>query len=94
MKKAILFILTGIIGVQVTALADVDQANKLTPLQKTQIAWALNILGETKTLKTNQNQCVQLDEDILSILEAEGQIRRGGTQPDTICVGALGTNSK
>lgn len=94
MKKAILLILTGIIGAQVTALADVEQASKLTPLQKTQIAWALKILGETKTLKMNQNQCVQLDEDILSVLEAEGQIQRGGTQPDTICVGASSAVTK
>ncbi len=94
MKKAILLILTGIIGAQVTALADVEQASKLTPLQKTQIAWALKILGETKTLKMSPNQCLQLDEDILSVLEAEGQIQRGGTQPDSICVGATGAVTK
>ena len=94
MKKAILLVLTGIVGAQVTALADVEQAKKLTPLQKTQIAWALKILDATKTLKTNQSQCVQLDEDILAVLEAEGQIQRGGTQPDTICVGASNAITK
>ncbi|MBY0413499.1 MAG: hypothetical protein K2Q18_05010 [Bdellovibrionales bacterium] len=90
MKKAIFLILTGIIGAQVAALADVEQAKMLTPLQKTQIAWALKILGETKTLSMNQNQCVQLDEDIMSVLEAEGHIQRSGTHPTTICVGASG----
>lgn len=90
MKKAVLVILAGIIGVEFSALADTERASKLTPLQKQQIAWAIKILGDTKTLTLNQNQCVQFDEDILSVLEAEGQIQRGGTQTDTICVGASG----
>jgi len=87
MKKSILVIVAAMIGVEFNALADSEQAKKLTPLQKAQIAWAIKILGETKTLKTNPNQCLQFDEDILSVLEAEGQIERGGAQPSAICVG-------
>lgn len=90
MKKTLLLIVAGIIGVEFSALADAERASKLTPLQKQQIAWAIKILGETKTLTVNPNQCVQFDEDILNVLEAEGQIQRGGAQPDTICVGASG----
>ena len=41
MKKALLLIIAGIIGGQLPALADVERASKLTPLQKQQIAWAL-----------------------------------------------------
>ena len=70
MKKTILFIFAGIIGVKFAALADVQQASKLTPLQKGQIAWAIKILGDTKALVTDENQCVQLDQDILSFLES------------------------
>jgi hypothetical protein len=90
MKKAIIIILAGLIGVEFNAFADTEQAKKLTPLQKSQIAWAIRILGDTKTLVSSQNQCVEFDEDILSVLEAEGHIERGGTHPTTICVGASG----
>jgi len=90
MKKAIIIILAGLIGVEFNAFADAEQAKKLTPLQKIQIAWAIRILGDTKTLVSSQNQCVEFDEDILSVLEAEGHIERGGTHPTTICVGASG----
>lgn len=87
MKKALLLIIAGIIGGQLPALADVERASKLTPLQKQQIAWALKILGETKTLTVKDNQCVQLDQDILNVLESEGRIEHGGMQPNTICIG-------
>lgn len=90
MKKAILLILAGLLGGNLTALADIQRAQKLTTLEKQQIAWAIRILGNTKTLVSSQNQCVQFDEDILSVLEAEGHIERGGTHPTTICVGAEG----
>lgn len=88
MKKAALLILAGILGGKISALADVERARKLTPFQKQQIAWALKILNKTKTLTVNPNQCVQFDEDILSVLEAEGQIGRGGSELMSICVGA------
>ena len=87
MKKKILVILAALIGVNLNAFADPEQAKSLTPLQKAQIAWAIKILGETKTLIVQPNQCVQFDEDILSVLEAEGQIKPGGAQPNVICVG-------
>lgn len=87
MKKTILAILAGMVGLNVTALADVEQVKKLTPLQKHQIAWAIRILGSTKTLTVNQNQCVQFDQDILSVLESEGRIDHGTTDPDTVCLG-------
>ncbi len=74
-------------GLNLNALGDAEQAKKLTPLQKVQIAWAIKILGETKTLSVNQNQCVQFDQDILNVLEAEGHVQPGGAQPTTICVG-------
>lgn len=90
MKKAIIIILAGLIGVEFNAFADAEQAKNLTPLQKVQIAWAIRILGDTKTLVSSQNQCVEFDEDILSALEAEGHIERGRTHPTTICVGASG----
>lgn len=90
MKKTILIVTAALIGVNLNALADAEQAKKLTPLQKVQIAWAIRILGETKTLTVNQNQCVQFDQDILSVLEAEGHIQPGGAQPTAICVGGSG----
>lgn len=90
MKKAILLVLAGVLGGSLTALADVERANKLTPLQKQQIAWALKLLGETKTLVTNQNQCIEIDQDILNVLEAAGHIEQSGTHPTTICVGPAG----
>lgn len=88
MKKSILLILAGLLGGNLPALADVQRAGKLTALQKQQIAWAIRILGDTKTLVSAQNQCVEFDEDILSVLDAEGHIERGGTHPATICVGS------
>lgn len=94
MKKTILIVVAALIGVNITAFADAEQAKKLTPLQKAQIAWAIKILGETKTLTINQNQCVEFDQDILSVLEAEGHIQPGGTHPTTICVGASGGITK
>lgn len=90
MKKTIIIILAGLIGVEFNAFADTEHANKLTPLQKVQIAWAIRILGETKTLVSSQNQCVEFDEDILSVLEAGGHIEHGGAYPSSICVGAGG----
>lgn len=88
MKKIVLIIIAALVGVNINALADSEQAKKLTPLQKAQIAWAIRILGTTKTLTINQNQCAEFDQDILSILEAEGHIQRGGAQPNAICVGS------
>ena len=90
MKKSIFLILAGLLGGNITALADVQRAQKLTALEKQQIAWAIRILGDTKTLVSSQNQCAEFDEDILSVLEAEGYIERGGTHPTTICVGTSG----
>lgn len=87
MRKTLLLIFAGIIGVEFTALADADRASKLTPLQKSQIAWAIKILGDTKALTVNQNQCVEFDQDILNVLESEGHIEQGGVQPNTICIG-------
>lgn len=87
MKKAILLILAGVFGGSITAFGDVDRANKLTLIQKQQISWALKILGKTKTLSKNQNQCLELDQDILDVLESEGHIVQRGTHPTTICVG-------
>jgi len=88
MKKTILIALAALIGVKLSAFADTEQAKKLTPLQKAQIAWAIRILGESKALTVTQNQCVQLDQDILSVLEEEKQIKQGGAQPNVICVGS------
>lgn len=87
MKKAILLILAGIFGGKLTAFADVERAKKLTPLQKQQIAWAIKVLADTKTISVNQNQCLEFDMDILSVLESQGRIERGGAETDTICVG-------
>ena len=87
MKKKLLIFVTALMGLNLNALADGEQAKKLTPLQKVQIAWAIKILGETKALTVNQNQCVQFDQDILNVLEAEGHVQPGGAQPTTICVG-------
>lgn len=94
MKKTILIVVAALIGVNVAAFADAEQAKKLTPLQKAQIAWAIRILGETKTLTINQNQCVEFDQDILNVLESEGHIQSGGAHPTTICVGASGGITK
>lgn len=87
MKKAILLILAGILGGGITVFGDVNRANKLTLIEKKQISWALKILGKTKTLSTNQNQCLEIDQDILDVLESEGHIQQRGTHPTTICVG-------
>ena len=90
MKKSTLLILAGLLGGNPTAIADVQRAQKLTAMEKQQIAWAIRILEDTKTLVSSQNQCVEFDEDILGVLEAEGHIERGGTHPTAICVGASG----
>ena len=79
--------IAGMLGIGSSSFADEAQAKKLTPLQLTQIAWAIKILGETKTLSVSENQCVSFDQDILSLLEAEGQIQRGGVHPTTVCFG-------
>ncbi len=88
MKKTIFIALAALIGVELSAFADTEQAKKLSPLQKAQIAWAIKILGDTKTLTTNQNQCVQFDQDVLNTLQEQGQIQQGGAQPNVICVGS------
>lgn len=87
MKKTIMIFIASLLGVSASSLADEAHAKKLTPLQLRQIAWAIKILGETKALSTTENQCVSFDQDILSLLEAEGQIQNGGTQPTTVCFG-------
>ena len=87
MKKTIMIFIASLLGVSASSLADEAQAKKLTPLQLRQIAWAIKILGDTKTLSASDNQCVSFDQDILSLLEAEGQVHNGGTQPTTVCFG-------
>lgn len=88
MKKVILFFVAGIFGGKLTAFADVEQAKKLSPLQRAQISWALKIISETKTVSMSENQCLKVDDDILSILEAGGHIERASAQPNVVCVGA------
>lgn len=87
MKKVILMTFAAIIGVEFSAFADAERAAKLTPFQKSQIAWAIKILSDSKTLVIRDNQCAELDEDILSVLESEGRLEQGGAQPATICIG-------
>lgn len=87
MKKSLLIIITALLGVGPSSFADEAQAKKLTPLQLKQIAWAIRLLGETKTLSVSENQCVSFDQDILSLLEAEGQIQNGDVHPTTVCFG-------
>ncbi len=87
MKKSLMIIITALLGVGPSSFADEAQAKKLTPLQLKQIAWAIRLLGETKTLSVSENQCVSFDQDILSLLEAEGQIQNGDVHPTTVCFG-------
>ena len=87
MKKTTMIILASLMGLSVSSMANEEQAKKLTPLQLKQIAWAMKILGETKALGVSENQCISFDQDILSLLEAEGHIQNGGTQPTTVCFG-------
>ena len=87
MKKALVVLIAGILGVSPSVFADEAQAKKLTPLQRQQIAWAIKLLGQTKTLTTSENQCVSFDQDILSLLEVEGRIQNGDAQPNTVCFG-------
>ena len=87
MKKTTILLLAGLLGMNTQVFADTRNAEKLTPLQKSQIAWAIKILTRTKTIDSPYNQCVEFDQDILSVLESEGLIQSGGVQPQTICVG-------
>lgn len=87
MKKSLMIIITALLGVGPSSFADEAQAKKLTPLQLKQIAWAIRLLGETKTLSVSENQCVSFDQDILSLLETEGQIQKGDVHPTTVCFG-------
>ena len=87
MKKSLLIMIAGMLGIGSSSFADEAQAKKLTPFQLTQIAWAIKLLGETKTLSVSENQCVSFDQNILILLEAEGQIQRGGVHPTTVCFG-------
>ena len=86
MKKRIILLLAGLVGMQTEVLADKKNAQKLTPLQKVQIQRAIGILVSTKTIENPNDQCVQLDQDILSILESESLIDNGTVQPMVICV--------
>ncbi|MBL7545524.1 MAG: hypothetical protein JNL11_17020 [Bdellovibrionaceae bacterium] len=87
MKQTLIVLFAGLIGVNFTALADSEKTKELTPLQKTQIAWALKILGDSKTLVLQPDQCVQIDEDILSVLELEGRLKSGDVEVATVCFG-------
>ncbi len=86
MKKTMM-ILLGLFGLSTKSFADKAVADKLTPLQKIQIEKAIQVLVKTKTIENPYDQCVQFDQDILSILESESLIQHGTVQPMTICVG-------
>lgn len=88
MKKAILLLIAGMIGGGSTAFAKPKETYSLTPLQKQQIAWALKILKESKTLAEGEKQCLQLDQDILNILEEGGLIERDDYRVSVICIGS------
>lgn len=87
MKRSIMIVIASLFGISSSSLAEEAQAKKLSALQLRQIAWAIKILGETKTLSASDTQCVSFDQDILSLLEAEGQIHNGDTQQTTVCFG-------
>lgn len=93
MKKSLIVFIAGILGLNPSVFADEAQAKKLTLLQRQQIARAIKVLVQTKTLTSSENQCVSFDQDILDLLEAEGQIQSGDAQPNTICIGPA-TNTK
>ncbi len=86
MKKRIILLLAGLVGIQTEALADKKTVQKLTPLQMVQVQRAIGILVSTKTIENPYDQCVQFDQDILSILESESLIESGTVQPMVICV--------
>lgn len=86
MKKTTVILLMGLLAMNTQVYADPRKAEKLTPLQKSRISWAIKILVASKTIDSPYNQCVQFDQDILSVLESEGLIQNGTVQPQTICV--------
>lgn len=86
MKRALLIVTAWIVGGEFTAHADLKQAEQLTPVQKQQIAWAMKILGETGTV-VQEEKSLQFDQDILSVLEAEGRIEYINERESSICVG-------
>lgn len=86
MKRAVFIILAGVFGVKLNALANMDQAKRLTPIEKAQIALALKILGKTKAVTSTSGQCLEFDPDILGVLEAEGYIQRDSAKPSAICL--------
>lgn len=59
----------------------------LSLAEKQRIAWALKILVKNKVIQQPQDQCLELDKDLIQQLENEGLINQGTVSPQTICFG-------
>lgn len=69
------------------SLKAVATERKLSDSEKQKIAWALKILDKNKVIKPSQNQCLELDYDLLKQLESDGLLNDGTVTPQTVCFG-------
>lgn len=84
MKRQLTTILlvSGLISIKAAATE-----RKLSDSEKQKIAWALRILDENKVIKPSQNQCFELDYDLIKQLESEGLLNDNTVTPQTVCFG-------
>ena len=85
MKKTLLLILASIFGGNFPALADAERAKNLSPIEKKQIAWALQILNDSKTLISEDDNSIKVDQDILAVLAQDGLIEKKGVRVSAVC---------
>lgn len=86
MKKT--FLIQVMVGTLLTALsAKAVESRKLSQLEKQRIAWALKVIDRNKVIQQSQDQCLELDKDLIQQLEDEGLINQGTVSPQTICFG-------
>lgn len=86
MKKQTLLLTALVLTIALSANA---QQARLSPAEKQKIAWAIKILVKHKVISKTQDQCLDIDNDLLKLLENEGLLNQSDVSPQAICGGEM-----
>lgn len=86
MKKAAIVLSVLLLVESLQLSAEGAKIKTLTQIEKEQIAWAINILMATGTLKVDENKCTKFDSEIIKQLKEAGLFKEDDSRLMSICV--------
>lgn len=85
MKKiTVLLILTVMVGLNEANAEEIYQ-QKLSALEKQQLAWAISILAQAGALQKDEKSSLQISPDLIEMLRRENLLSKDNSQISSIC---------